>query len=256
MYQENELVVVAIEELNIDSRYQRNQIKATINDISKNMEPRAFGAPLVSKRPDGTLWVIDGQQRIEALRARGDKTVRVFLVSVNTRAEEAALFGLVNTGRRMPNAIERYRAAVVAGEYPDASVDKWLNLQGIRVGRGSHGKDSIDFIGAVLRAWSQDEEAAQKAILFQSRIGGGRLTGDVFGGIFLLMKRGVTLDKHCEKIIKMGGVDEIRGRGVVIRKSLTSNSATAVAHAIIAMINHGKRTQRIRFPEKYGTMVG
>ena len=48
----------------INDQYQ----KAKVNKIVKNFNPIGMGPILVSEREDGSLWIFDGQHRVEALK--------------------------------------------------------------------------------------------------------------------------------------------------------------------------------------------
>jgi hypothetical protein len=64
------------DELNIDDAYQRSidtgPSRSLIQKIAKGWDWRMCLPLVVSKREDGSLWVLDGQHRLAAAKVRGD----------------------------------------------------------------------------------------------------------------------------------------------------------------------------------------
>lgn len=107
--------VVKLEQIQTDSSYQR-AIKRGHRGIIADLNEVALGIPLVGEREDGSLWIVDGLQRITALRARGWSTVRAEVFRSDGPEHEAAVFKIVNMKRTPLTAIEKYRALLTAGD--------------------------------------------------------------------------------------------------------------------------------------------
>lgn len=73
---------------------------------------------LVSQRDDGSLYLLDGQHRVEGARRAGEKEMIAFVYTGLTHEEEADLFYKHNDARVGMNAQLKFNAAVEAG-YPE-----------------------------------------------------------------------------------------------------------------------------------------
>jgi len=110
----------AIGDLLIDGEYQRRidtqDAQRLIRSIALDWDWRLC-APLTCARRDTGLYVIDGQHRLEAARARGDILHLPCIVSTfGSVGEEAKMFVAVNHQRRTMAPIDKFRAAIAAGD--------------------------------------------------------------------------------------------------------------------------------------------
>src|SRR3990167_4119708 len=90
--------------------YQRTLDEARVKKIVDNYDPHLIGTILVARRSDGSLWVIDGQHRVAALRLLGHSVVLATVYADTTDAGEALLFVAANSNRGPPNQWEKFRA--------------------------------------------------------------------------------------------------------------------------------------------------
>lgn len=109
------LRIVQLHLLNIDRSYQRG-ITPRYKNIVKTFDPDALGIPLVGQREDGTLWVVDGQQRCEALKELGKREVRAEVFVSKGPEHEAQVFKLVNQNRTRLRSEELFNALLTAGD--------------------------------------------------------------------------------------------------------------------------------------------
>ncbi|KKL59407.1 hypothetical protein LCGC14_2215660 [marine sediment metagenome] len=88
--------------LGIDERYQRIEIHAWVNDlISVIQNGGVIPAPIwVAERPDGTRWIVDGQQRYWAHWHCG-APIRARLFEVAEIETEKALFHIANRNKHV-----------------------------------------------------------------------------------------------------------------------------------------------------------
>ena len=92
---------------------------------------KRFGVLCVSRRPDGTLWLFDGQHRHGAAMRRSDVTHLPCIVFRHAAVkDEARGFLDVNTTRATVGAYDKFRALVVARD-PTAL---WVVELGARLG--------------------------------------------------------------------------------------------------------------------------
>jgi hypothetical protein len=64
------LRVVKLSDLSVDQSYQR-EVKSGHKSIVSDFNEEALGVPLVGQRSDGSLWIVDGLQRVTALKKLG-----------------------------------------------------------------------------------------------------------------------------------------------------------------------------------------
>lgn len=105
-------------ELIIDPSYQRPMLHGHIESIAKAFDPKALGFLAVSLRSGegGRSYyaVLDGQQRLAALRMIGEKQAPCHVYCDLTVEEEAELFQTLNNSRQ-PTKSDLFRAKLAAG---------------------------------------------------------------------------------------------------------------------------------------------
>lgn len=125
-----------LEGLRVDV-YQRPQRSEWITKIVEGFDPAQANAIHVSERPDGSLWVIDGQHTLGALRKVGLPTWNCRIHRGLTRQDEARMFRLINKHSHRPSGIDDFRAALVEGDPVVMHIDAVLADFGLYV-VGSH----------------------------------------------------------------------------------------------------------------------
>jgi len=114
-----ELAMVPLELLHVDhASYQRDlRGKGKRLRMAANFNWIACGALIVARRPDGSLWIIDGQHRWEAARSRGDiPSLPCVIFDVGEIEAEAKGFIGANVDRQPLRVSERIQAQVTAND--------------------------------------------------------------------------------------------------------------------------------------------
>jgi hypothetical protein len=109
------LRVVDIADIRFDDSYQRGEVKGHKRIVAE-FDEHALGVPLVGQREDGTLWCVDGRQRLTALKKLGKRTVRAEVFVSQGPEHEAEVFRLVNAGRTKLLPEELFKARLTAGD--------------------------------------------------------------------------------------------------------------------------------------------
>lgn len=93
----NNIELIDLSLVSFDRTYQRS-LKEHHRKIARdqNFDTNAVGHPVLNRRPDKSLWGIDGQQRIGALKLRGHTHWPCRVLNLKTVEEEADLFGVLN----------------------------------------------------------------------------------------------------------------------------------------------------------------
>lgn len=112
-----------LDTLQIDERYQRAEIKRWVNElITVLLAGGQVPDPIsIAVRPDGSHWIVDGQQRYWA-HWHCERPIRAKLYRVETYEQELALFHALN-------ATKTVNANVLVGSWPGPAGDllHWLN---------------------------------------------------------------------------------------------------------------------------------
>lgn len=199
------------------------------------------------RRKDGSCFVVDGQQRLAAVKRRGDITkVPCIVFESEGRSSEARDFRLTNLGRCHMNSCTSFKSAVMAKMEPEATISAWLATQGLRVKSNGKSPNGIDFPAWLVRLWKKDAEASKAAILLQRKIIGDldTLHGAVHRGIWWCLRGGADVSKHVEKIQRCGGKSGIL-RAIKTIQIETNQGAnqTVCGHGVMAVINWRTRSR-------------
>jgi hypothetical protein len=124
--------MVDVDDLNVSEEYQREMIVPHINEMEKNFDPEAFGLPLAGERDDGSLWLVDGFQRVSMARKLGIKRVPCEIVKSNGVQHEAALFRK-RARRRNLSACQLFKALVAEGDEQARQILAVVNDVGLNV---------------------------------------------------------------------------------------------------------------------------
>ena len=233
---------IKIAELNVDE-YQRGEAKrlSTIQK-AKHWDHAAAGAVVVGQRSDGSFWVVDGLQRTLAEALRGDiDAVDCMVFQSEGTEHEARVFQLCNLGRIPVNAIHKFRVAVKAGDEVECAVQNWVLANGLRIA-GDKGKNEIGFPSYVVQFWPANTDAVKRALLFSKRVGDGDMCSDVFKGAYLLITRGVEIEKYESSIIKRGGHKRLlRDINATAIEAGVSKNLNVCARGILSSINYRRK---------------
>lgn len=133
------------------ANYQRDVNQARVAAMLDNWDENAAKGVLVSRRADGTLFVIDGQHRREAQWQRGGPQQRVHCIVVAglSLADEAALFVKINTKRGAVNTNTVAKAQVTADDPRFAQIMDVLCFSELSYSFNGKGKAAP----GVIRCW-------------------------------------------------------------------------------------------------------
>jgi hypothetical protein len=128
---------VGVGQLLIEPSYQRaadsRQSQSLIGRISANWDWRLC-QPLMVSRRDDALWVIDGQHRLLAARARGDLPhLPCSVASYDDAAQEAEVFVRANQGRKALTVLDLFRASCASGDGWANQAAELIEAAGLRV---------------------------------------------------------------------------------------------------------------------------
>jgi hypothetical protein len=165
---------VSAESLSVDPTYQRSIENAAsrrlIGSIAANFDWRLFAPMIVSRRPDGTKVIIDGQHRWAAAVRRGDLPhLPCCLFSYETPEDEARMFILANRARKSMNRLDDFYAALAAADEDALEIQRLVTDAGLRVSRNmsaaSRLPGEITFTSSIAAALRRHDEPIVSAAL-------------------------------------------------------------------------------------------
>lgn len=163
-----------IGDLKVDAAYQRStdngSSKALIRKIAMHWDWALFHPLAVARRGDGSLWVVDGQHRLAAARARRDLyDLPCVVSSYDSRADEAASFVAMNVQRRALAKIDLFKAAVAAGDEEAAGIVAAIEAAGLPVAPHqnyiSWKPGMVSNIGGIEASWRKHGAAVTRLAL-------------------------------------------------------------------------------------------
>lgn len=141
-------VTIPIDDLKVDhANYQRPAVEASVRKITRDFDPQALGGIVVNRRGDGSYFVIDGQQRVEALRRMEHVTVDCLVLTGLTIVQEARLFQRLNGDRTGVDALGLFKSRLAYGEPEAIEIDAIARRHGYKVQK--HHGEYLDGIAAV-----------------------------------------------------------------------------------------------------------
>lgn len=103
-----------VDDIQIDKEYQRDEESAIVRRLTERFNADIAGPLRVSERADGSLWVMDGQHRLQAIRALGQPLAYCYVERARQKAEARTYVGL--NGGTKAQAMLRFKAALIAGD--------------------------------------------------------------------------------------------------------------------------------------------
>lgn len=235
----------------VDHSYQRDEVsEANTLAIAKSFSWSAFGILVVMQRDDGSIFIVDGQQRWLAAIRRGDITLIPCLLFKSRGPEhEAQAFIALNLRRVPVRAVAKFNAAVMAAQQPETEIAAWLKEQGFIM--SSHQAQAIDFPHLMVSTWKEDAAACREAVIVQSMVNAGEpMHCNIHKGLWYLIHQRIGLRAHVEHLRRQGGRTALLQAIRVVMIELQQNPSIRICgSAVLRLINKGRRGRRIALPE-------
>lgn len=126
-----------VSELNINPSAQRKLSRQWVNAHIDTFDVDQLGYIVVNQRDDGRQYVVDGQHRVELMRAVGwgDQKIHAEFFFGLSQPEEATLFNARND-RRAVRRFDSFRISVTAGDARACDITRIVQQQGLLVTDG------------------------------------------------------------------------------------------------------------------------
>ncbi len=232
--------VIEIGLLQVARSYQRAQKPKLIKKIIDQYDEDALQPVTVGHRQDDSYWVVDGQNRLEALTRLGHKKIRCDVFQSRGKSHEARVWRLCNTNTNMalpdkiralideeePNACEMQaiieRNGFAISYRPSA---KWPKISALAAVYQAHQDECLDMLLGLLKTWPDNTQALNNTFL---------------RGLALMAKKyGAVLD--TERFSRVLGVNDpvaIIGAGDA-RKLSSGSRFRAVMDVMVDIYNRG-----------------
>ena len=241
---------VPINKMRINPVAQRELKPHFVDQLAADFDLEQIGCPVVNLR-DGHYYVVDGQHRIEALRAIGYGDQQVFCETYEglSSEEEAELF-LKRNNKLTINSLDKFHAAVHSGRDEACDIDRVVRAQDLIVTRDKL-PGAVGAVGTLERVYRRSGPAvlARSLRMIRDAYGDSGLEASVIDGIGLLCQRynGDLNDTEAvQKLAKAhGGVAGLTNKAEVLRRQTGNQKAHCVAAAAVEIINQGRGGKKL-----------
>lgn len=229
---------------------QRDLSQPRVDYLVANFDPEQIGTPTVNHR-DGGMFVIDGQHRVEALRAMewGDQQIQCWVYEGLTEKEEAEKFLQLNDTLTV-SAFSKFRVGVRAGRADECAIDAVVQKVGLCVSQ-AHVSGAISAVGTLRRVYSRSDAATLSRTLsiVRDAYGDSGLEAAVIDGIGLVCQRydgQLDVPIAVEQLAKVrGGVNGLLGDAEKVRDRTGNQKAHCVAAAAVTIINRRRAGKKL-----------
>lgn len=229
---------------------QRELNNARVDRIATSFDPEQIGTPTVSLR-EGIYYVIDGQHRVEALKAVGwgDQQIQCWCYEGLTEEEEADIFLKLNDVLAV-HAFDKFRIGVTAGREVESDIERIVRAQGLCVSRDVV-PGAIGAVGTLHRIYRRGgaKVLSRTLRIVRDAYGDPGLEAAVLDGIGLVCQRYNGQLNDVDVITKLakanGGVNGLLGKAHAIRYRTGNAKAHCVAAACVDILNAGKGGKKL-----------
>lgn len=241
----SEIRNIELSKLQVDTSYQREVSMTLVEQIRRNWDEVASELILVSKREDGTLWIVNGQHRTAAAGLRGDAKIWARVVEGLGPEQEAALRLKTNV-RLGDRPQERFRAQLRAGDPESVRIVKILDQVGTQIVTGPNQDFGITAVAAVEALYRVDEGALLQETLESLKrtfgeVGGKYATAMLMRAVawFILKHRGQANLDRIETELKGMGPAAFDRRARTVAATMSGPLWLNAYRALVELYNEG-----------------
>lgn len=204
--------VVLLDDLNVDNTYQRDLDHGLVNKIAQEWDIAAAGPIVVSRRADGSMWIVNGQHRAAGAKQAGETEILAQVVHGLDRAGEAVLRLKGNT-RRGDTAQERFRAQVAAGNEESLAILKIAEQFGTTVNYSNNAFTGINSVSALETLYRRDEGVTLVRVLEVIQDAWDTVGGK-YVSVSTLKSIAWFLERHSGEMKRARFIERMRGAGL------------------------------------------
>ena len=180
---ENTLLNVDI--LKVDHTYQRPVDIYHVAAIANHFDLKKLFRIAVNQRPNGDHYIIDGQQRVSAIKMLGGNyNIDCVVYHLDTIEQEAALYYYLNWDRKNPNSYDRWRARLAQGDVNVTRIQADIDRANLKLAKSGNALRTIKATGT-LNVWADfDVETLSVVIMILGKFDYQEPLGaEVFSGL-------------------------------------------------------------------------
>lgn len=189
-------VRVSVDDLKVDEKAQRVLNEKRAMGIAKNLVIEALGTIVVSQRPNGDRYIVDGMHRWHVCKIRDIPTIMAEVHHGLDQQEEAVLFLIKNRESSKPTPLDEYKIGLTAGLALFVDTDAALKRRGLEM--GSTSTNTVGAVAGVLRITDIYGAETLERTLAVAEGAWGR-TKETWDGM-LLGGIGMFLGKHGDEV--------------------------------------------------------
>lgn len=251
---------VLVSDLNIDPKAQRKLSMQWVNEHVDQFDVDQLGFIVVNIRDDGTPYVVDGQHRVELMRAVGwgDQRIHAEIFRGLTLTEEAALFNARND-RRAVRKFDHFRISITAGDPRACEIDKIVTSAGLSItdGQVDGGITAVDklekiYDGGGITSMREGHHALTRTLSTIKNAWGtsqAGFNGSLLYGIGLVQLRYNGKIDQKALATKLGpikgGAPGLLGNARALREMTGRPVHHCVAALVVDIYNKGRRTEKL-----------
>jgi hypothetical protein len=247
------VMMLPIEKLFVDERYQRNLNMKMVRRIAENFDNKAMGVLTVSKRDFGYA-IIDGQHRYYAAKKIGIKVLECEVFEWLSLPDESKLFSTINMSRGKVRMIDQFRSMLVANEDDARNIVDILDSLELKIGKHTSNKgikNTISCVGTLLEFYKKigfNEFYQSLSLLKDAYSGDWRSLDQKFVGGFCIFfnryHKEFNRDEFLQRLSKVPITEIIRDARTVVEFDGV-NSKNAVAKMLLKIYNKGRRSRQL-----------
>lgn len=240
--------------MHVSTHAQRERNEARVRRLLSHFDPDLLGTLVLSRHSDTHYNIVDGQHRHAAAREWFGEgweiqqlQCRVYLGL--SEAEEASLFDLLNDVLAV-KTYDKYRVRVRAGRPVEAEVERLVQAESLRTGKGG-GEGEIGAVGTLVNIYQRaDGETLSRALrIVRDSYGETGLKGPVIDGVARVCQRyNSVLDdaRAVERLSSaMGGLSGLLNKAETMRRQMGAAKSQCIAAAIVDTLNAGKGGKKL-----------
>jgi hypothetical protein len=227
---------------------------------------KAFGVISVARRKDGTLWAMDGQNRLKFAIDAGLKLVNCVVSDVESDKEEAKIFDIINRKRNPLTPYEIHKAVMCHGEDEiENNIISIMDEFGIAlVERTKQGvvTDEISCIGVIREAYKKANSTTARGngIIIRKTMeflinafndDVDRFKGTTFQAstIFIkaIMDAGITIQEAGDSVKAARMSIKAMNAHVEVTRSLSSDQRTKLYDVLVYSFN---KHSKVKLPQR------
>lgn len=251
---------VLVSDLNIDPEAQRKLSSAWVKAHIDEFDVDQLGYIVVNRREDDKMYVVDGQHRVELMRAVGwgDQLIHAEMFSGLSQREEAELFNARND-RRAVRKFDHFRIAATAGDEMACEIYDIVQSVGLTISdQQTDGSvaavDKLEKIynGAGITSVREGKNALSRTLaVIKSAWGNSSagFNGALLHGIGLVQLRyngAIDQKALATKLAPIkGGAPGLLGNARALREMSGRPVHHCVASIVVDVYNKGRRTGKL-----------